>query len=86
MSIRHLRIEERVLREGEYFVDHDTTVRATARYFGLSKTRIHADLTEILGTLDDALYQKAKARLEQNKKDAPRRGGEGTKQKYLRRR
>ena len=31
---------------GEYLVSHGTTVREAARYFGMSKSTIHMDVTK----------------------------------------
>ena len=68
---------------GRYIVEKEATVRSAASYFGISKSTIHKDVTEILKRADPALYEEVKAVLEEHKLIRHLRGGEATRQKYL---
>lgn len=37
-------IEERVLSLAEYIIEHESTVRAAAREFGISKSTVHTEV------------------------------------------
>ena len=67
---------------GEYMVIHKTTVRATAKEFGISKSTVHKDLTDRLPKSSPQLYKQVKAILEENKRERHIRGGLATKHKY----
>lgn len=75
--------KERPVAFGEYMVSHKATVRATAKAFGVSKSTVHKDLTQVLPMLSPSLFKKVKAVLEENKEQRHIRGGMATKQKYL---
>ncbi len=68
----------------EYITEHRSTVRAAAAQFGISKSTVHKDITQILKRVDSELYLKVKDVLEMNKKERHLRGGEATRQKYIR--
>lgn len=74
--------EDRAVRAAEYIVTTRSTVRATAKRFGVSKSTIHKDVSERLSRIDGALYKEVKQILEQNKQERHLRGGEATKRKY----
>jgi len=38
-------IEERAIGIANYIIDHNATVRQTAKAFGISKSTVHADVT-----------------------------------------
>lgn len=38
-------IEERAVSIANYIIDHNATVRQTAKAFGVSKSTVHADVT-----------------------------------------
>ena len=69
---------------GEYIVRTGATVRETAAVFKVSKSTVHKDVTQKLQEIDFALYEKVAAVLSVNKAQRHIRGGEATKQKYLR--
>ena len=71
---------------GEYLIENRSTVRQVAQVFGISKSTVHKDLTTTLKRTNPTLYAKAKDILEQNKQERHLRGGEATKQKYLKNR
>ena len=75
--------KERCIVLGLYIVENNTTVRATASRFGISKSTVHKDVTQTLKSVNKALYLDVKSVLEKNKEERHLRGGEATKQKYL---
>ena len=74
--------KERCVQLATYLVENQTTVRAVANRFGISKSTVHKDITETLKNVNKSLYCQAKVVLEQNKKERHIRGGEATKNKY----
>ena len=67
----------------EYVIDTKSTVRSTAQHFGISKSTVHKDLSQKLKYLNPRLYGEVKEILELNKSERHLRGGEATRQKYL---
>ena len=67
----------------EYVIDTKSTVRGAAQYFGISKSTVHKDLSQKLKYLNPRLYDDVKEILELNKSERHLRGGEATRQKYL---
>ena len=76
-------VEERAVRLGEYIIENKTTVRDSAKAFGISKSTVHKDLTSRLPRLNPGLYKEVRAVLDVNKEERHLRGGEATRQKYL---
>lgn len=66
-----------------FLIENQSTVRAVARQFGVSKSTVHKDITHNLRISDPILYAKVKEVLEKNKQERHLRGGEATKQKFL---
>lgn len=61
----------------DYFNNHQSTVRETAKHFGISKSCVYVYLTKIL---PNSVSTKI---LEKNKAERHIRGGNATKLKYL---
>ncbi len=78
-------IKERVFKEAYYITQTGATVRQTAKIFLFSKSTVHKDVTERLIKLDSELYAKVKIALNKNLEERHLRGGEATRQKYLKR-
>lgn len=74
--------KERCIILGEYLVANKSTVRSVANKFGISKSTVHKDITQILKNQNKSLYKEVKCILEQNKQERHLRGGEATKLKY----
>ena len=55
-------VNERCVKLGNYLVDNRATVRQVAAEFGVSKSTVHKDVTEILKRVDIDLYLKVKMR------------------------
>ncbi|MFD3158241.1 sporulation transcriptional regulator SpoIIID [Haloimpatiens sp. FM7330] len=75
-------IEERVLEVAKYIIESKSTIRKTAKVFGVSKSTIHKDMTERLPKLNPQIAEQAKNILELNKAERHIRGGKATKMKY----
>lgn len=65
-----------------YMIETGATVRAAAQHFGISKSTVHKDISQILPLHDLQLYQKARLVMEQNKAVRHIRGGNATREKY----
>ena len=92
-------MEERVIESAIYIIEHNATVRQTAKQFGVSKSTVHKDVTERLNQINPALAGQARQGLDVNKTLARQarkvldinkserhiRGGLATKEKYLHR-
>ena len=82
--IRNLKIYEGIVLRaqelGRYIVSENSTVRATVKEFGLSKSTVYKDVTIVLSENDPFLDKQV---LNKNKEERHIRGGEATRQKYL---
>ena len=76
-------ISERVISEANYIVEKQTTIRATARAYNVSKSMVHIDVTKRLRCISLPLYTEVKKVLQKNKDERAGRGGTATKKKYL---
>lgn len=75
--------KERCVIMASYMLENESTVRAVAKRFGISKSTVHKDVTQNLKTVNPELYNKVQELLEKNKQERHLRGGEATKQKFL---
>lgn len=75
-------IEQRACDLAVYIIENQSTVRAAAKAFGVSKSTVHKDLSERLPHYNHTLYLQVKAVLEQNKAERHIRGGLATQRKY----
>ncbi len=78
-------IDKRVILFADYIIENRTTVRKTAKYFGISKSTVHKDVAVRLKFLDPDRYDAVREVLNQNKAERHIRGGLATKQKYAER-
>ncbi len=76
-------IHMRILKEAEYIVETNSTVRAAAGHFGISKSTVHKDVTERLKDIDKELFGEVRKVLNKNLSERHIRGGIATKNKYL---
>ncbi|MGN0983997.1 MAG: sporulation transcriptional regulator SpoIIID [Gemmiger sp.] len=76
--------EERAVRVGRYIVRSGATVRAAAAVFGVSKSTIWKDQAR-LRHQNPGLWEEVRQVVQRNKSERHLRGGEATRQKYLRR-
>jgi putative DeoR family transcriptional regulator (stage III sporulation protein D) len=75
-------IEERAIVIAKYILEKESTVRETAKTFGVSKSTVHKDVTERLTSINPSLAKKVKKVLDKNKSERHIRGGMATKLKY----
>lgn len=75
-------IEERVLSIANYIIETNSTVRAAAQKFKVSKSTVHKDITERLTEVSPQLAASVKTVLDENKAQRHIRGGLATKEKY----
>ena len=73
---------DRAIILGQYILDNNATVRATAKKFGISKSTVHKDVTQRLQQMNPQLWEQVKKVLEHNKQERHIRGGLATKEKY----
>ena len=78
-------IEERAVAVANFIVSSNSTVRETAKRFGISKSTVHKDITDRVEKLDPDLARSVRKVLEVNKAERHIRGGLATREKYLRR-
>ena len=76
-------IEERAVDIANYIIDHNATVRQTAKKFGISKSTVHKDVTDRLLQINPSLAREARKVLDTNKSERHIRGGMATREKYL---
>lgn len=76
-------IEERAITIANYIIDHNATVRQTAKAFGVSKSTVHKDVTDRLVQINPTLARQARSVLDVNKSERHIRGGLATREKYL---
>jgi putative DeoR family transcriptional regulator (stage III sporulation protein D) len=76
-------ILKRVLEETNHIINTEDTIREIAKLYNVSKSTVHKDLNERLYSLDIELYEKVSLILKHHIDIRHLRGGESTKQKYL---
>ena len=81
--VLNMSYDERCEKLARYIIENNTTVRETAKIFGISKSTVHKDITEKLSKVNNALFLEVEKILQKNKSERHVRGGEATKQKYL---
>ena len=75
-------IEERAVEIGKYIIHYHSTVRQTAKQFGVSKSTVHKDVTQRLEKINPSLAKEARVILDINKSERHIRGGMAKKEKY----
>ena len=75
--------KERCVLLANYIIENGATIRVAASRFGISKSTVHKDVTQVLPHVNRALYIHVKEILDKNKQERHLRGGQATKKKYL---
>ena len=81
--IKHIEVYARTLRKANYILETRSTLRQTAKMFGVSKSVVHRDIKIILAECDKILYDQVQLILKENISLGQIKGGESTKQKHL---
>lgn len=76
------KLNDRVLKETEYILKTNKTVREVANEFNVSKSTVHKDLQDRLPKINKDLYGKVQELMQQHIDERHIRGGESTKNKY----
>ena len=76
-------IEERAVEVAKFIVSSNSTVRETAKKFGISKSTVHKDITDRVLHINPQLAREVRRVLEVNKAERHIRGGMATREKYL---
>ena len=75
-------IERLIIREANFIIENNATVRETAQAFGVSKTTVHKHVTKQLKKFNLPLQRKVQKVLDINKAESHIRGGLATKKKF----
>lgn len=73
----------RCVKLATYIIENNATVRKAAANFGISKSTVHKDITEVLERIEPNLHKQVQNVLTINKNERHIRGGEATRIKYL---
>lgn len=82
ISVNRYDIDDRVEELAKYIVETKSTVRATAKKFGISKSTVHKDMVTRLEKINKSLYNEVRKVLDENKQQRHIRGGIATREKY----
>lgn len=77
-----LEIEMRVLREADYIIFNNSTIRQCGKNFMVSKSTVHKDMAERLPKINKTLFDMVQEVLKKNLNERHIRGGKATKEKY----
>ncbi len=75
-------VDARVIKEADFIIKENATVRAAAKAFGVGKSTVHYDMTKRLPFLDEDRAKKVKNVLFINLSERHIRGGLATRKKY----
>ena len=79
-------IINRVNNIANYIIETNDTIRNTAKKFNISKSTVHKDIQERLYEIDKKQYLKVKKIMLEHIKTRHLKGGESTRQLFLRKR
>lgn len=71
-----------IVREANYIINTNKTIREAAKDLGLSKSVLHRHMNEALKVFDYGLYLQIKKIFFEHNKNRHIRGGEATRKKY----
>ena len=75
-------LEERACQLAVYIIETGATVRSTAKYYHISKSTVHKDISQRLQSYNPVLYDQVRHVLDRNKQERHIRGGMATRRKY----
>lgn len=77
-----MNIKNRIIKEANYIIDNDATIRSTGLVFNISKSLVHKDIHLKLKKYNYDLYEKVVMVLNKHSNNKHLLGGQGTKEKY----
>jgi len=77
-------IIKRVIDVADHIINTKDTIRKTATLFNISKSTVHKDIQERLNLVDELKYQKVKQIMNEHLETRHIKGGESTRQLFLR--
>lgn len=80
------KITKRVIEIADYIIETKDTIRETAKKFKVSKSTVHKDIKERLLDLDINKYKSIKKIMDEHLEIRHIKGGESTRQLFLRKR
>ncbi len=80
------KITKRVIEIADYIIETKDTIRETAKKFKVSKSTVHKDIKERLLDLDLNKYTSIKKIMDEHLEIRHIKGGESTRQLFLRKR
>ena len=75
-------LEERACELAVYMIETGATVRSAEKYFGISKSTVHKDISQRLQAYNPSLYEQVRHVLDRNKQERHIRGGIATRRKF----
>lgn len=75
-------LRTRIIQEAKHIVLTGNTLRQTAKFFGVSKSTVHLDMSKRLKKINIDLYLKVSKKLDFNFSQKHIRGGNSTAKKY----
>ncbi len=75
----------RIIKEADYIIENNETIRKAAKVFNLSKSTIHKDIHNILKKIDYEKYMKVQEIFNKHIELRHILGGNSTKLKYQKR-
>jgi putative DeoR family transcriptional regulator (stage III sporulation protein D) len=82
IKLKNEMVQERVIEVAKFTVLTNSTIRATAKMFGVSKSTIGMDLSKRINILNPKLAEEVKKVLDNNFSEKHVRGGNATRLKY----
>ena len=74
-------VDIRALDECDYIIEHNATIRETSKFFSVSKSTVHHDVTKRIWLLNPSVAGQVRDILDFNKSEAHIRGGASTRHK-----
>lgn len=74
---------ERAVMLARYIIETGDTVRGAAQEFGVSKSTVHSDVSKRLRRINPEMWRQCDKVLQHNKDERHLRGGEATREKYI---
>lgn len=75
-------INNRVIKEADYYMNNNKTIREVAKHFNISKSTVHKDLKERLPLIDNLLSINVNNLIKNHLNIRHIKGGESTRLKY----